>query len=308
MLYPSPTPTAHCLLSWSLDSPAAPFGLYRMARAGKATGKDVRMWFGPRVATGKAGPAFFYSFGLDVASFPRGGIRRLGRFAYLHYHLVLQLSIILLALFSIIPLTPTLTSFSRIFVHGFPPRKSTPPPIHPPPPAPAPSSSINRPHAVVKRARMEGAGEKGEGEDEGKKERLGDRSFLCCWGYGWGLDGVNPIHYETIKLLYTFPQSVGIAGGRPSSSYHFVGAQGGGRFYLDRHHACPCGPSCHYAATHTARHRRRHRTPTPCAAARSVPATGTPAGVSSDNLGSSMDELEWFPFNQTWRTARINFW
>ncbi|KAJ6622319.1 hypothetical protein B0H10DRAFT_1944707 [Mycena sp. CBHHK59/15] len=32
-----------------------------------------------------------------------------------------------------------------------------------------------------------------------------------------GLDGVNPVYYETIKLLYTFPQSVGIAGDRPSS-------------------------------------------------------------------------------------------
>ncbi|KAH9991014.1 hypothetical protein BJV77DRAFT_1068523 [Russula vinacea] len=35
-------------------------------------------------------------------------------------------------------------------------------------------------------------------------------------------DGVNPIYYDTIKALYTFPQSIGIAGGRPSSSYYFV--------------------------------------------------------------------------------------
>ncbi|KAJ6543410.1 hypothetical protein DFH09DRAFT_1367989 [Mycena vulgaris] len=34
-------------------------------------------------------------------------------------------------------------------------------------------------------------------------------------------------------------QSVGIAGARPSSSYYFVGAQGGGLFYLDPHHLRP---------------------------------------------------------------------
>jgi cysteine protease ATG4 len=42
-----------------------------------------------------------------------------------------------------------------------------------------------------------------------------------------------PHHKQT---LYTFPQSVGIAGGRPSSSYYFVGSQGDGLFYLDPHH------------------------------------------------------------------------
>ncbi|EEB94863.1 hypothetical protein MPER_06258, partial [Moniliophthora perniciosa FA553] len=57
-----------------------------------------------------------------------------------------------------------------------------------------------------------------------------------------GLDGVNPIYYDTIKILYTFPQSVGIAGGRPSSSYYFVGSQADNLFYLDPHHARPAVP------------------------------------------------------------------
>ncbi|KAJ7840902.1 hypothetical protein B0H13DRAFT_2415528 [Mycena leptocephala] len=43
--------------------------------------------------------------------------------------------------------------------------------------------------------------------------------------------GDRPVLYETIKLLYTFPQSVGIGGGHPSSSYYF-GVQGDGLFYL----------------------------------------------------------------------------
>ncbi|KAF8054328.1 peptidase family C54-domain-containing protein [Lyophyllum atratum] len=70
----------------------------------------------------------------------------------------------------------------------------------------------------------------------------GDRPVLLLIGVRLGLEGVNPIYYETIKLLYTFPQSVGIAGGRPSSSYYFVGSQADNLFYLDPHHARPAVP------------------------------------------------------------------
>ncbi|KAJ7246013.1 hypothetical protein C8J57DRAFT_1476256 [Mycena rebaudengoi] len=59
---------------------------------------------------------------------------------------------------------------------------------------------------------------------------------------GIRLDSVNPVYYGTIKMLYTFPQSVGIAGGRPSSSYYFVSVQGDGLFYLDPHHSRPAVP------------------------------------------------------------------
>ncbi|KAJ7619970.1 hypothetical protein DFH06DRAFT_69828 [Mycena polygramma] len=62
-MLPTPTPrfpplsrTAHALharlLSWFLDAPAAPFGVHRMALAGKAAGKDAGMWFGPSAAAG----------------------------------------------------------------------------------------------------------------------------------------------------------------------------------------------------------------------------------------------------------------
>ncbi|KAF8633482.1 hypothetical protein AX15_001409 [Amanita polypyramis BW_CC] len=70
----------------------------------------------------------------------------------------------------------------------------------------------------------------------------GDRPVLVLLGVRLGIDRVNPIYYDTIKQLYTFPQSIGIAGGRPSSSYYFVGAQGNNLFYLDPHqsrHAIP---------------------------------------------------------------------
>jgi hypothetical protein len=85
-----------------------------------------------------------------------------------------------------------------------------------------------------------------------------------------GLEGVNPVYYEAIKVsldylfqaicfggslftqshryvcqsqaTFTFPQSVGIAGGRPSSSYYFCGHQGDSLFYIDPHHSRPAIP------------------------------------------------------------------
>ncbi|KAJ6600576.1 hypothetical protein DFH09DRAFT_596776 [Mycena vulgaris] len=75
------------------------------------------------------------------------------------------------------------------------------------------------------------------GHGYAKPRRGRDRPVLLLLGIRLGLlDGMNSFYHETIEMLYTFPQSVGIAGGRPSSSYYFVGL---------------CGPS--WAS------RRRHR-------------------------------------------------
>lgn len=54
-----------------------------------------------------------------------------------------------------------------------------------------------------------------------------------------GLNGVNPIYFASIKQYFTLPQCAGIAGGRPSSSYYFVGCQGDSLFYIDPHHTKP---------------------------------------------------------------------
>ncbi|WWC85959.1 uncharacterized protein L201_000829 [Kwoniella dendrophila CBS 6074] len=70
----------------------------------------------------------------------------------------------------------------------------------------------------------------------------GDKAVLILVGIRLGLDGVNPIYYESIKELFVFPQSVGIAGGRPSSSYYFVGSQANSLFYLDPHLTRPAVP------------------------------------------------------------------
>jgi len=52
-------------------------------------------------------------------------------------------------------------------------------------------------------------------------------------------NGVNPIYFKSIKHYFTLPQCVGIAGGRPSSSYYFVGTQNDNLFYIDPHHTKP---------------------------------------------------------------------
>lgn len=52
-----------------------------------------------------------------------------------------------------------------------------------------------------------------------------------------GIDKLNPIYNDAIKATFEFPQTLGIAGGRPSSSYYFVGYQGDDLFYLDPHHS-----------------------------------------------------------------------
>ncbi|KIJ45041.1 hypothetical protein M422DRAFT_46858 [Sphaerobolus stellatus SS14] len=80
--------------------------------------------------------------------------------------------------------------------------------------------------------------------DDGTRKRAtrskwGNRAVLVLVGIRLGIDGVNPIYYEGVKSLFTFPQSVGIAGGRPSSSYYFVGTQADTLFYLDPHHTRP---------------------------------------------------------------------
>ncbi|KAL8280849.1 hypothetical protein RQP46_006853 [Phenoliferia psychrophenolica] len=62
------------------------------------------------------------------------------------------------------------------------------------------------------------------------------KPVLVLIGLRLGIDGVHPIYHEAVKAIFSFPQSVGIAGGRPSSSYYFVGAQANSLFYIDPHH------------------------------------------------------------------------
>jgi cysteine protease ATG4 len=58
---------------------------------------------------------------------------------------------------------------------------------------------------------------------------------LILLGLRLGLDRITPVYHEALKSSLTYPQSIGIAGGRPSSSHYFIGCQGDLFFYLDPH-------------------------------------------------------------------------
>ncbi|KAG5984857.1 hypothetical protein E4U55_002936 [Claviceps digitariae] len=59
---------------------------------------------------------------------------------------------------------------------------------------------------------------------------------LILVGTRLGIDKVTPVYWEALIASLQMTQSVGIAGGRPSSSHYFVGSQGHFLFYLDPHH------------------------------------------------------------------------
>jgi cysteine protease ATG4 len=62
---------------------------------------------------------------------------------------------------------------------------------------------------------------------------------LILIGTRLGIDHVNPRYWKGLLACLQMPQSVGIAGGRPSSSHYFVGTQDDQLFYLDPHHTRP---------------------------------------------------------------------
>ncbi|CAG9941397.1 unnamed protein product [Clonostachys rosea f. rosea IK726] len=59
---------------------------------------------------------------------------------------------------------------------------------------------------------------------------------LILVGTRLGIDKITPVYWEALIAALQMPQSVGIAGGRPSSAHYFAGAQGSFLFYLDPHH------------------------------------------------------------------------
>ncbi|PWY66163.1 autophagy cysteine endopeptidase Atg4 [Aspergillus eucalypticola CBS 122712] len=65
---------------------------------------------------------------------------------------------------------------------------------------------------------------------------------LILLGTRLGIDHITPVYWDGLKATLQFPQSVGIAGGRPSASHYFVGAQGSHLFYLDPHYTRPALP------------------------------------------------------------------
>lgn len=59
---------------------------------------------------------------------------------------------------------------------------------------------------------------------------------LILVGIRLGIDRVTPVYWDALKASLQLPQSIGIAGGRPSSSHYFFGVQNDQFFYLDPHY------------------------------------------------------------------------
>ncbi|CAK3969140.1 cysteine protease atg4 [Lecanosticta acicola] len=62
---------------------------------------------------------------------------------------------------------------------------------------------------------------------------------LIVLGIRLGIEKVTPAYHAALMASLELPQSVGIAGGRPSSSHYFLGHQGDNFFYLDPHTTRP---------------------------------------------------------------------
>ncbi|OQD88651.1 hypothetical protein PENANT_c003G08802 [Penicillium antarcticum] len=58
---------------------------------------------------------------------------------------------------------------------------------------------------------------------------------LILLGIRLGIDHITPVYWGGLQAALQYPQSVGVAGGRPSSSHYFVGAQDSHLFFLDPH-------------------------------------------------------------------------
>lgn len=75
-----------------------------------------------------------------------------------------------------------------------------------------------------------------------KPDGHGFNPTLILIGTRLGIDKITPVYWEALAACLQMPHSVGIAGGRPSSSHYLVGVQGSYFFYLDPHHTRPALP------------------------------------------------------------------
>lgn len=85
------------------------------------------------------------------------------------------------------------------------------------------------------------------------------RTVLILLPIRLGIDNISPYYHSSLFDLLTLPQSVGIAGGKPSSSYYFFGFQDTKLFYLDPHYPQQLNPnndaeSVNYSTYHTTRY------------------------------------------------------
>ncbi|KAJ7768174.1 hypothetical protein DFH07DRAFT_769384, partial [Mycena maculata] len=264
-------PAAHAaharLLSWFLDAPGAPFGVHRMALAGKAAGKDVGMWFGPSAA---ASAIRYFPPVIPPSSLPNAG-RRGGLGVSVATDGTLYQTEVYAASHSPAALAALSSSHSQSSSHS--------------------SSHSSLGHSSTSH------GKKGDKDGKKASQSWGDRPVLLLLGIWLGLDGVNPVYHETIKvgidsfsfvpfptpfsslclsyvshlrhsspyrtLLYraSHPQRAFAHPSRPSlllpsfstpspsrsasraaAPLRHITSSGGGLFYLDPHHSRPAVP------------------------------------------------------------------
>ncbi|CAD6505067.1 BgTH12-00566 [Blumeria graminis f. sp. triticale] len=72
-----------------------------------------------------------------------------------------------------------------------------------------------------------------------KPDGITFRPTLILIGTRLGLDQITPVYWDALKASLKIPQSLGIAGGQPSSSHYFIAVQGSDFFYLDPHQTQP---------------------------------------------------------------------
>ncbi|WEJ92909.1 Cysteine protease atg4 [Yamadazyma tenuis] len=80
------------------------------------------------------------------------------------------------------------------------------------------------------------------------------QSLLILLPIRLGIDKTNEFYYSSILQLLNCKQSVGIAGGKPSSSFYFFGYDNDELLYLDPHY--PQGTNAGYNSYHTPRYQR----------------------------------------------------
>eukprot|EP01088_Endostelium_zonatum_P003316 TRINITY_DN1452_c0_g1_i2.p1 TRINITY_DN1452_c0_g1~~TRINITY_DN1452_c0_g1_i2.p1 ORF type:complete len:401 (-),score=104.33 TRINITY_DN1452_c0_g1_i2:18-1220(-) len=72
-------------------------------------------------------------------------------------------------------------------------------------------------------------------EEQEEEENKNWKSMLIVIPVRLGLDKLNDIYVNILKEMFKFPQSMGILGGKPRSSYYFIGCQDESILYLDPH-------------------------------------------------------------------------
>ncbi|KAK6456570.1 uncharacterized protein RJT20DRAFT_128510 [Scheffersomyces xylosifermentans] len=82
------------------------------------------------------------------------------------------------------------------------------------------------------------------------------RGLLVLFPVRLGIDKINAYYYSSLLHLLSLKQSVGISGGKPSSSFYFFGFQGDELIYMDPHSAQAFGDTIDYSTYHTSNYHK----------------------------------------------------